>query len=247
VGLSSTINFAYFLRLRGGVTTTTTTTTMAYIVDLSTTATVAQVDVTALMPTTVNNSYTEVTARFSSPFSLVAWRSYWLPFCFTTTATTASRVVTREENAITMAGASASGGKTTVGSCEGGPSCKPEIGSGSLATVISSSKAATSGDGDGGGGGGGGGGGTIAIAAGVAVPVALAVAGLLACVVAYIAYTRAKGRLGQRPPARRRSSARSLESEVRRVHENDMFELSTFSRPADEHHHKLNKESWLNA
>ncbi len=85
VGLSATIDFAYFIHLTGdnATTTTTTTTVMAYIVDMSTGESVAQVDVTALMPTAANDSYTEVTARFSSS-PLFASRSYWLPFCYTT-------------------------------------------------------------------------------------------------------------------------------------------------------------------
>jgi hypothetical protein len=145
-----------------------------------------------------------------------------------------------EESAIGIAGVSASGGMTTVGSCQDGPSCTPEVQSGTLATKITRSSAASGGSDFS----------TIAIAAGVAVPVSLAVAGLVACAVAYIAYTRSKGRLGQRPPARRRSSIRrqSLEREVQRAHDNDLFELDTFSRPTStDQHHKLNKESWLNA
>jgi hypothetical protein len=54
----------------------------------------------------------------------------------------------------------------TVGSCSGGPSCKPDVQSGSLATVISNPSSSTTSDGDGDN--------TVAIAAGVAVPVALA-------------------------------------------------------------------------
>jgi hypothetical protein len=241
VGLSATIDFAYFIRLTADnattTTTTTTTTVMAYIVDMSTGESVAQVDVTALMPTAANDSYTEVTARFSSS-PLFASRSYWLPFCFTTI--TKRRLVEREGSAIGIAGVSASGGKTTVGLCEGGPSCKPEVESGTLATKITRSAATSSGGDDS----------TIMIAAGVAVPVVLVVAGLVAGTAAYIAYTRSKGRLGQQPPVRRRSSIQrnALAREVQCAHENDLFEMDTFSlRKTAEQQRKLNRGSWIDA
>jgi hypothetical protein len=56
--------------------------------------------------------------------------------------------------------------------------------------------------------------------------------------------------LGQRPPARRRSSIRhsALQREVQRAHDNDLFEMDTFSRPTTaEQHRKLNRQSWLDA
>jgi hypothetical protein len=86
---------------------------------------------------------------------------------------------------------------------------------------------------------------TVAIAAGVAVPVALALVGLVACLVVYIAYKRARSRLEQLPPVRRRSSVRntSLERELQRVQGNDLSETK-LSVSADQHH-KLNRQSWV--
>jgi hypothetical protein len=146
--------------------------------------------------------------------------------------------VAREEGSIGIGGVSASGGKTTVGFCSGGPTCLPEVQEGTLATAIL--RTAT------GGSSGDSGDNTVAIAVGVAVPVALAVAGVVACVAAYIAYTRSKLRLGQKPPARRRSSVRqtALEQQVQRLHENDMFEMEPISK---EQQRKLHRESWISA
>ncbi|ELR18029.1 uncharacterized protein ACA1_102450 [Acanthamoeba castellanii str. Neff] len=235
VGLSGTrIDFSYFIRLGGAGSTETNVTTVAYIVDMSTAALLGQVDVSAHMPTVANDTYTRVTA--SIPTSrLVASRSYWLPFCFTSTTETTRGLAARQEGSIGMGGVAASGGKTTVGSCSGGPSCKPDLQTGSLATVISSSSTTSDGgDSD-----------TVAIAAGVAVPVALVLVGLVACLVVYIAYKRARSRLEQLPPVRRRSSVRntSLERELQRVQGNDLSETK-LSVSADQHH-KLNRQSWV--
>jgi hypothetical protein len=236
VGLSGThIRFSYFIRLSGAAAGTTTT-VVAYVVDMSSGTTLAQVDVTALMPTAANDSYTQVTARVSPSPRLVTSNSYWLPFCFTTTSTVTTRgLVARQEGSIGMGGVSSSGDKTTVGFCAGGPSCRPAVHAGSLATVISRTDKSS--------GGGGSSDNSAAIAAGVAVPVALVLAGVVACVVAYIAYTRSQGRLGQKPPARRRSSVRNttLERQVQRVHENDLFEMDTIAS------YQLHKESWVSA
>jgi hypothetical protein len=243
VGLSGTgIQFSYFIRLTGAPAAGTTTTVVAYVIDSSTGNTLAQVDVTAAMPTAANESYTQVIAQASPSSSLAALKSYWLPFCFTTTTTTTNTTVTRrslaerqEEGSIGIAGVSASGGKTTVGFCSGDPPCEVSVQEGTLATAISRTDTSS--------GSGGGDDNTVAIAVGVAVPVALVVAGVVACVVAYIAYTRSRGRLGQKPPARRRSSLRntSLERQVQRVHENDMFEMDTIAS------YQLHKESWASA
>jgi hypothetical protein len=81
----------------------------------------------------------------------------------------------------------------------------------------------------------------------VAVPVTLLALGVVACVVVYITYTRARNRLGQRPPVRRRSSLlrqSPLEREVQRLHENDMFEMEPVSK---EQQRKLHRESWISA
>jgi hypothetical protein len=237
VGLSGTgIRFSYFIRLTGAAAAGTTT-VVAYVIDMSTGNTLAQVDVTAGMPTAANDSFTEVTAQASSSSSLVALKSYWLPFCFTTTTVTTRGLATRQEGSIGIGGVASSGGKTTVGFCSGGPPCLAAVQEGSLATAISRTDTSGGGDSDN----------TVAIAVGVAVPVALVVAGLVACVVAYIAYTRARSRLGQLPPARRRSSLlrqTPLEREVQRLHENDMFELEPISR---EQQRKLHRESWMSA
>jgi hypothetical protein len=236
VGLSGTrIDFSYFIRLTGSITVSEV---VAYIVDMSTGATLAQVDVTARMPTAANDSYTEVTAGMSASTGLVALNSYWLPFCFTTTTVTTRGLVAREESSIGLGGVSSSGGKTTVGVCSGGPSCVPAIQQGNLATVILRKDTSDGGDS---------GIGSIALAAGVAVPVALGVAGVVAGVAAYIAYTRSKGRLSRPPPVRRRSSLSnpySLEMEVQRVYENDVFELDDFGK---NYRRQLNKESWETA
>jgi hypothetical protein len=240
VGLSGTgIRFSYFIRLTGAPAAGMTTTVVAYVIDWSTGNTLAQVDVTARMPTAVNDSYTEVIAQASASSSLAALNSYWLPFCFTTTTVTRRGLAARQEGgSIGIGGVSASGGKTTVGFCSGGPPCEVAVQEGSLATAISRTDTSS---------GGGGGDNAVAIAVGVAVPVALVVAGVVACVVAYIAYTRARSRLGQRPPVRRRSSLlrqSPLEREVQRLHENEMFEMEPISK---EQQRKLNMESWISA
>jgi hypothetical protein len=203
VGLSGNlIDLSYFIRLTG-VSTTANVTTVAYIVDMSTAALLGQADVSAHMPTAANDTYTRVNASIRIRNSaLVASRSYWLPFCFTATS---------GEGSIGMGGVAASGGKTTVGSCSGGPSCKPDLQSGSLATVITSTTTS-------GGGGGGGDTNIVAIAAGVAV--GLVLVGSVVCLVVYIAYKRTRNRSELLPPvAGRRSSVRYtlLENELQRV------------------------------
>jgi hypothetical protein len=237
VGLSGTgIRFSYFIRLTGSAAATgTTITVMAYVVDMSTGTTLAQVDVTARMPTAANDSYTEVIAEASASSSLVARKSYWLPFCFTTTTVTTRGLVARQEGSIGIGGVSSSGSKTTVGFCSGGPTCEPDLQEGSLATAIARTDT----------GGGGGDDNTVAIAVGVAVPVALVLIGLVAFVVVYLAYKRARNRLELMPPERRRSSVKntSLEREVQRSQGNDLFEMKSVST---EQHHKLNRQSWVN-
>jgi hypothetical protein len=238
VGLAGTrIDFSYFLRLTGSIAVSEV---VAYIVDMSTGATLAQVDVTARMPTAANDSYTQVTASMSASTGLVALNSYWLPFCFTTTSVTTRGLVARAESSIGLGGVSSGGGKTTVGACSGGPSCKPAILQGNLATVIVRKDTSEGSSSDGGIG-------SIALAAGVAVPVALGVAGVVAGVVTYIAYTRSKGRLRRQAPVRRRSSITNpytLEMELQRVYQNDVFEMDDLTR---KNRRKLNKESWETA
>jgi hypothetical protein len=194
MGLLGTINLSYYIHLTSGGSvdpatnaTTTTTLVITYIMDMLTGDSAGQVDITVLMPTAATSSYTKVTTHFlSSSTPLVALHSYWLPFCFTTTTTTTCSLVTCKESAIIITRVSGSGGKTTVGSCKGRPSCKPEVQSSTLATRITHSTAMRSGSIDSSDS-------TITITTGVAVPVVLAVVGLVACAVAYITYTQSKG------------------------------------------------------
>ena len=115
-------------------------------------------------------------------------------------------------------------------------SCKPAILQGNLATVILRNDTSESSSSDSGIG-------SIALAAGVAVPVALGVAGVVAGVETYIAYTRSKGRLRRQPAVRRRSSITnpySLEMELQRAYQNDVFEMDDLTK----NRRQLNKESW---
>ena len=118
-------------------------------------------------------------------------------------------------------------------------SCKPAILQGNLATVILRNDTSESSSSDSGIG-------SIALAAGVAVPVALGVAGVVAGVETYIAYTRSKGRLRRQPAVRRRSSITNpytLEMELQRVYQNDVFEMDDLTK----NRRQLNKESWETA
>jgi hypothetical protein len=82
----------------------------------------AQCDVT--LPSSASDSFTLVTTNFTVDVggwpSLVPTKSYWLPFCFATSASTKRGI-----GSFSLGGSDDASSSSTVGACSGGPSCEP--------------------------------------------------------------------------------------------------------------------------
>jgi hypothetical protein len=215
-GISRLVNFAYFVRMSAAGTQATTA--AAYVVDMTAGRVLAQCDVT--LPSSASASFTQVTTNFTSSSSggwpsLVPTKSYWLPFCFATSALTK-----RSIGSFSLGGGG--NASSTVGDCSGGPSCEPTTGStltgGSLATTLSNIAGNTESS------AGSGGGSVVGIAAGVTVGVAVVIVAAVACAAIFL--VRRARRL---PPAMPRRSVLRADFSNSDANATPMFDMSASS------------------